>query len=126
MKKYILRTFLLLFVLAAFFGPFAAIMAIESTKREAEKLAASAEASGTAEARYEYYQEINQNKADLKKAMEDAKAEYEQLLQNQPDLINQKKTTATQTTVKPVTTQKVVQKKVTAAKPKASTKTKSS
>jgi predicted transcriptional regulator len=126
MKKYIIRTFLFFFVMAAFFGPFVAIMAIENNKRDAKKLSASTEASDAAEARYQYYQDINKNKTDLKKAMEDAKAEYEQLLKNQPGLIDDKKNTTTKTTVKPVTTQKVVQQKVTTAKPKASTKTKSS
>ncbi|MCW1888673.1 MAG: hypothetical protein KIH67_003925 [Candidatus Moranbacteria bacterium] len=124
MKKYLIRTFLLIFVLAAFFGPFAAIMAIESNKRDAEKLSAATEASDAVEARYQYYQDINQTKADLKKAMDEAKAEYEQLLKDQPSLIDNQKTTTTKTTVKPVVTQKVVQQKV--AKPKASSKTKSS
>lgn len=126
MKKYIIRTFLLLFVLTAFFGPFAAIMAIEGNKRDAKKLSAATEASDAIEARYQYYQDINQTKADLKKAMEEAKAEYEQLLKDQPDLINSQKTTTTKTAVKPVVTQKVVQQKVTTPKPKASSKTKSS
>lgn len=140
MKKTVTRLILLLFVSAAFFGPFIAIVAIEQNKREAQKLADVASATDTAAARYQYYQDINNKKADLKKAMEDAKTEYEQLLKDQPSLVSDKKSTTTKTTVKPVTTQKVVQQRVTSTagsgssgsssttstKPKASTKTKSS
>ena len=126
MKKYITRFFLLLFVTTAFFGPFVAIVAIENSKRNAEQLANLSGASEAAALRYQYYQDVNNRKADLKQAMEDAKAEYEQLLKDQPNLVNDKKTSTTKTTLQPVTTQKIVQQKVTVAAPKSSTKTKSS
>ncbi len=126
MKKYITRFFLLLFVTTAFFGPFVAIVAIENSKRNAEQLANLSGASEAAALRYQYYQDVNNRKADLKQAMEDAKAEYEQLLKAQPNLVNDEKTPTTKTTLQPVTTQKIVQQKVTVAAPKSSTKTKSS
>lgn len=135
MRKFITRFLLLLFVLVAFVGPFAAIIAIEKTKR-AEKImneqneAARAERE-TAAARYQYYLDVSDRKNNLKQAMEESKAQYEQLLKDQPGLIKAKQTTVQQTVIKPVATQKLVEQKVSgtsssSSAPKSSTKTKTS
>ncbi len=130
MKKIITRFLLFLFVIAGFFGPFITIITLEKFKREGELLAAqdaaTAAQNAAAEARYQYYLDVNERKTNLKQAMLDSKAQYEQLIKEQPALINDQKTTTTKTTIKPVATQKVVQQKVTAPKPKSSTKTKTS
>jgi hypothetical protein len=134
MKKFITRFFLLAFALAAFIGPFAAVMTIEKSK-QAEKLVIEEQAAAQAEreaavARYQYYLEVADRKGNLKDAMAEAKTQYEALLKAQPDLIKAKQTTVSQTVIKPVTTQKVVTQTVpsttTSSKPKSSTKTKTS
>ena len=73
------KFFLFLFVLAAFIGPFAAVIAVEKSKRaemlaikEEEMVAAQKEA---AEARYQYYLDSNDRKNNLKQAMVEAKVE---------------------------------------------------
>jgi hypothetical protein len=128
MTKIQTRIILFFFVITAFFGPFVAIMTIEETRRAEKLLAKEREASAARTeanyARYQYYLEIDDRKNNLKQAMEEAKKQYEELLKTQPDKIKEKQTTVTQTVIKPVTTQKVVEQKV--AKPKSSTKTKSS
>lgn len=124
------RFFLLLFVVAAFTAPLTAVMAVEKAKR-AESLATKEEEVALAQkdiafARYQYYLDISDQKNNLKQAMEDAKAQYEQLLKEQPDLVKAKQTTVNQTTIQPVVTQKLVDQQVTSSKPKTSTKTKTS
>lgn len=128
------KFFLFLFALFAFLGPFAAILAIEKTKR-AESLIAKQEEIAlaqkeTALARYQYYLDENDRKNNLKQSMQEAKTQYEQLLKDQPALIKQKQTTVNQTVIKPVAVQKVVTAQVpvasTSSKPKSSTKTKTS
>ncbi len=130
MKKIITRFLLFLFVIMGFFGPFITIITLEKVKRENELLAAqdatTASQNAAAEARYQYYLDVTERKTNLQQAMLDSKTQYEQLIKEQPTLINDKKTTTTKTVIKPVATQKVVQQKVTASKPKASTKTKTS
>ncbi len=124
------RFFLFLFVVAAFTAPLTAVMAVEKSKR-AESLATKEEEIALAQkdiafARYQYYLDISDQKNNLKQAMEDAKAQYEQLLKEQPDLVKAKQTTVNQTTIQPVVTQKLVDQQVTSSKPKTSTKTKTS
>lgn len=132
MSKFITRFFLVLFALVAFLGPFAAIIVLDKTKRAERIVSEQREAAQArkeaAAARYQYYLDVDDRKNNLKQAMEEAKKQYEQLLLDQPALIKEKQTTVTQTVIKPVVTQKVVEQKVatTPAKPKASTKTKSS
>lgn len=133
MKKFITRFTLFLFVLGAFFGPLAAVMAFEKSKR-AEKIAARQEEITVAQrdmelARYQYYIDLNGQKNNLKQAMQDAKAQYEQLLKDQPKLVASKQTARQQTVIKPVVTQKVVEQKVAVSsnsKPKSSAKTRTS
>lgn len=134
MSKFATRFFLLVFVLIAFVGPFAAIVTLDKTKR-AEKIIAeqrdAARAQKEASAiRYQYYLDVNDRRNNLKQAMQEAKAQYEQLIKDQPALVKEKQTAVTQTVIKPVVTQKVVEQKVptttTASKPKSSSKTKSS
>jgi hypothetical protein len=129
MNTFKTRLFLSLFVLGAFFGPFAAVIATEKSKR-AQDVAAKEEdialaQKDAASARYQYYLDIQDRRNNLKQAMEEAKAQYEQLLKAQPELVKAKQTTIDQTVVQPVTTQKLVQQPVT-TKPKTSSKTRSS
>lgn len=131
MKKFLTRFFLLTFALAAFIGPFVAVMTIEKSKR-AEKIVVEERTAAQAEreaavARYQYYLEVADRKTNLKEAMAEAKTQYEELLKAQPDLVKEKQTTVTQTVIKPVTTQKVVTQTVpSTSKPKSSSKTKTS
>lgn len=125
-----MRLLIIFISLVSFGGPFAAVVAIENAKR-VEKVIRErqdyAEAQRETEAaRYQYYLDLAERRNNLKTSMSEAKAQYEQLLKNQPDLIKQGQKTVTQTTVEPVTTQKVVNVPVTTSKPKSSTKTKSS
>ena len=128
-----LRTRLLIvFIsLVAFAGPFAAVVAIKNIK-QAEKSASeeeayAAEKKGADAARYQYYLDLADRRNNSKTSMAQAKAEYERLLKDQPDLIKQGQHTVTQTTVEPVTTQQTITVPVTpTTKPKTSTKTKSS
>ncbi len=131
MKKFLTRFFLIAFALTAFIGPFVAVMTIEKSKR-AEKIVVEERAAAQAEreaavARYQYYLEVADRKNNLKEAMAEAKVQYEELLKTQPDLVKAKQTTVTQTVIKPVTTQKVVEQTVqSTSKPKSSSKTKTS
>lgn len=134
MKKFITKFTLFLFVLGAFFGPLAAIVAFEKSKR-AEKIAARQEEITVAQrdmelARFQYYMDVNDEKNNLKQAMQDAKTQYEQLLKDQPGLVASKQTAVQQTVIKSVVTQKVVEQKVAvsskSSKPKTSTKTRTS
>jgi hypothetical protein len=133
MKKFVTRFLLVLFALAAFIGPFAVVLNSEQSKRTEQFLATEQEIARTkkeaATARYQYYLDVADRRNNLKQAMEDSKNQYEKLLAEQPDRIKEKQTTVTQTVIKPVKTQKVVEQQVTstaASKPKASTKTKTS
>jgi hypothetical protein len=129
------RWWLLLFVGLAFVGPFAAILTIEKAKR-AEKLAMQQQEIAITQrdaeiARYQYYLDLADRKNNLKQAMQEAKAQYEQLLKDQPGLIKEKQTAVTQTVIQPVVTQKVVTQTVpvstsATSKPKSSAKTKTS
>lgn len=135
MKKFITRLTLFLFVLLAFLGPLAAIVVLEKSRR-AESIAAKEEEIALAQkdvalARYQYYLDINDQKSNLKEAMQQAKAQYEQLLKDQPGLVKDKQTTVQQTVIRPVVTQQVVTQQVsssssTSSKPKTSTKTRTS
>lgn len=124
--------FLIIFItLVSFIGPFAAVVAVENAKR-AEKLISDKQAYAIAQketeaARYQYYLDLAERRNNLKTSMTEARAQYEQLLKDQPDLIKQGQKTVTQTTVEPVTTQKVITAPVAPTyKPKSSTKTKTS
>jgi len=139
MSKFTTRFILIIFVLGAFIGPFAAIVTIEKSKR-AEKLVAEQQSAAQAQKeaatiRYQYYLDVNDRRNNLKQAMADAKAQYDELIKQQPGLVKEKQKTINQTVIKPVVTQKVVEQKVaatkstsstSAAKPKSSTKTKTS
>ena len=133
MKKFVTRFLLVLFALAAFIGPFAVVLNNEQSKRTEQFLATEQEIARTKKeattARYQYYLDVADRRNNLKQAMEDSKSQYEKLLAEQPDRIKEKQTTVTQTVIKPVKTQKVVEQQVTSttsSKPKASTKTKTS
>jgi len=129
------KIFLFLFVILAFLAPFAAVIAVEKSKR-AEKLIKKQEEMAVAkkeieQARYQYYLDINDQKNNLKQSMGESKAQYEQLLKDQPALIKEKQTTMTQTVIEPVATKKLVEQKVvssptSSSKPKSSTTTKTS
>jgi ABC-type anion transport system duplicated permease subunit len=141
MGKIKLRFLFSLFVLIAFFGPFIAIIGIENNRRNA-KISASQDQLSLAQAeatraRYQYYLEANAQKKNLAQAMAESKAQYEQLLKEQPTRIKEKQTTVSQNIIRPVVTQKVVQQKaatsstsakvsVASSKPKATTTTKAS
>ena len=120
---------LALITAGAFFGPFAAIVAVENAKKarqaEDERTAYATMKRETEAARYQYYLDLAERKNDLRQSMADAKAQYEQLLKEQPDLIKQNQETVTKTTLEPVVTKKTVEVPVT-SKPKSSSKTKSS
>lgn len=125
-----MRLLIVFISLISFIGPFAAVVAVENAKR-AEKVISDKQDYATMQketeaARYQYYLDLAERRNTSKASMAEAKAQYEQLLKNQPDLIKQGQKTVTQTTVEPVTTQKVVNVPVTTSKPKSSTKTKSS
>jgi hypothetical protein len=129
------RFFLTLLVLVAFFGPFIAVVAVENAKRESRLLSdqsiiASAKKDAEA-ARYQYYLGVTQQRDNLKQSMADAKAQYEQLLKDQPQKVQDNQKTVTQTTIQPIVVQKVVTQPVTtttttASKPTSSAKTKTS
>lgn len=124
------RLFLSVMTLIAFLGPFAAVVAVENAKR-VEQVSKEQEAAALAkkdadEARYQYYLGIAQRREDLRKAMADAKKQYEQLLKDQPGMIDANKQSVTQTIIEPVVTQKIVEQPVTTTKPKSSSKTKTS
>lgn len=132
------RFFLTLVTIAAFSVPFFAVVAVESLKRDKQlladqELAASIKKDAEA-ARYEYYLGVAQQRDVLKQSMTDAKAQYEKLLKDQPQMIQDNQKTVTQTTIEPVVTQRVVNVPVTTtvstptatSKPKTSTKTKAS
>jgi hypothetical protein len=135
MRPIITKSLLFLFVLAAFVGPFATMLTVEKSRR-AERLISKEEDLVTAQkevaqARYQYYIGVNDQKANLKEAMEQSKTQYDQLLKDQPGLIKANQTSVTQTVIKPVKVQKVVTQKVpvsskSSSSPKASTKTKAS
>lgn len=126
------RLFLSFVIVIAFFSPFLAVVAFEGMKREEQSFqdqTAAATAKKDAEdARYEYYLGVAGQQDNLKKSMADAKAQYDQLLKDQPQAIQDNQKTVTQTTVEPVVTQQVVSQpvKTTKSKPKSSSKTKTS
>ncbi len=121
------------FVGLAFAGPTAAVIAWEKSKR-AESIVNKQEEIAQAKkdselARYQYYLDIADQKNNLKQAMEESKAQYEQLLSDQPGLVKAKQTTVQQTVIQPVVTRKVVNQQVpvtSSSTPKSSTKTKTS
>lgn len=120
-----------------FFAPFAAIVTLEKIKSESaafheQELIATAKKDAQ-DARYQYYLGVADRRESLKQAMADAKAQYDQLIIDQPNLVKDNKKTVEKTVITPVVTQKVVSVPVTttvnaptASKPKASTKTKTS
>lgn len=125
MTKIKTRIILFLFVITAFLGPFIAITTIEKAKRSDQLLAQEREAAAAqteaAYARYQYYLEVSDRKTNLKQAMDESKAQYEQLIKDQPAMVKDKQTTVTQTVIKPVVTQKTVQQKTATASSKSST-----
>lgn len=126
----------MVFVFAAFVGPFATLFAVEKSRRTEQLLAMQEELATTkkeiALARYQYYVGVNDQKISLKEAMKESKAQYEQLLKEQPELIKKNQTAVTQNIIRPIKTQKVVTQKVPVASssssgtPKSSTKTRAS
>lgn len=127
---------LALITVGAFFGPFVAIVAVENAKRvqkfSSEQEAYAAMKRETEAARYQYYLDLAERKNNLRQTMADSKAQYEQLLKDQPGLVKANQKTVTKTTLEPTVTKKVVEVPSTSksssssSKPKASTSTKSS
>jgi hypothetical protein len=131
---------LALITAGAFFGPFAAIVAVENAKRvqkfSSEQEAYAAMKRETEAARYQYYLDLAERKNNLRQSMADAKAQYEQLLKDQPSLVKANQKTVTKTTLEPTVTKKVVEVPTTSksssssssssSTPKTSTSTKSS
>jgi hypothetical protein len=126
---------LALITAGAFFGPFVAIVAVENAKRvqkfSSEQEAYAAMKRETEAARYQYYLDLAERKNNLRQSMADAKAQYEQLLKDQPGLVKANQKTVTKTTLEPTVTKKTVEvpttsKSSSSSKPKTSTKTKSS
>lgn len=109
MSKIRNRFWLTLFSLFSFLGYFGAVFATEHTKQATQIAEAKAmylrDKSTADEARYQYYQDVTQKKTDLKQAMADAQAQYDQLLKDQPGIVAKHQTTQTITTQVPVTTE---------------------
>ncbi len=129
---------LALITAGAFFGPFVAIVTVENAKR-AQKFTSEQEAYAamkreTEAARYQYYLDLAERKNNLRQSMADSKAQYEQLLKDQPGLVKANQKTVTKTTLEPTVTKKVVEVPSTSksssssssSKPKTSTSTKAS
>jgi hypothetical protein len=97
-----------------------AIVAIEKVKQNEKLLRDQKEVamvqSEAIAARYQYYLDVSDRKTNLKQAMDESKAQYDQLIKDQPALVKDKQTAVTQTVVKPVVTEKVVTEKVAAPK----------
>lgn len=114
-----------LFSIVSFIGYFVAVFASEHTKQvtqlaeiQARYLNQKSVAEG---ARYQYYQDVATRKAEFQASMAEAKAQYEQLLKDQPALVKAHQTQKTVTTQEPYTV------KVTPAPaPKATRSTKTS
>ena len=123
-KKFITRFLIITLAGVGFFGPFAAVVAVENGKR-AEKIAA--EQQSVEAERFRYLADLDAQKGNLNQYMADAKAEYEALLKSQPNAISANQKQVSQTTTQPVVVKKTVTKpSTTASKPKSSSKTKTS
>lgn len=129
------KLILALITTGAFFGPFAAIVAVESAKKaqkfENEREAYATMRRETEAARYQYYLDLAERKNNLRQSMADAKTQYEQLLKEQSALVKANQKTVTKTTLEPVVTKKTVEvpttvKSSSSSKPKSSSSTKSS
>lgn len=132
------RFFITVLVLIAFVGPFMAVVALENAKREnklmSDQEVAAAVKKDAETARYQYYMDVAKQRETLKQSMADSKSQYEQLLKDQPQMIQANQKTVTQTTTEPVVTQRVVNQPVTTttaaapktSAPKSSAKTKTS
>lgn len=137
MRYFVTKFFLSLFVVAAFVGPMAALFTMEKSRRVGQLVAKEEDLISAqkevALARYQYYLGISDQKVNLKEAMQESKAQYDQLMKEQPGLIKGNQTAVTQTVIKPVKVQKVITQQVpvsssssSSSTPKSSTKTKTS
>ena len=118
----------MLTVVIIFGGSYFGVLLTEQRKRLASRSAAASDIrislSEADRLRAEYFAAIEAKKAELSKAMEDAKSQYEKLLSDQPAIIDANKKGVSVPVQKTVTTQ--VPTTVTSAKPQATRKTKTS
>lgn len=113
-----------LFSVVSFVGYFVAVLASEHTKQITQLAEIEArylnQKRASEDARYQYYQDVAKRKAEFQASMAEAKAQYEQLLKDQPAIVKEHQTQKTVTTQEPYTV------KVTptpSPKPTRSTKT---
>ena len=130
MSKLKTRIWLFFITIFAFVVPFGVIMAVERTK-QADKLAQSekdylAMQVSSDQTRSQYYLDVAQRKNELKQAMDDNKARYEELLKNQPSIIADHQKQVSQTTTQAVVTKQVVQSASKSSGSSSSSQSKSS
>lgn len=110
-------------------GSYFGVLATEQRKRSAgrEVMVANVETalSESERLRQEYFANVEAKRAELKKSMEDAKAQYDALLKKQPALIDANKKGVSVPVQKTVTV-KAPTTTVSKSKPKSTRKTKSS
>jgi hypothetical protein len=146
MQKIKLRISLLIVSIAAFLGPFGAVIAHERNKKSVEsateRKAYLAEQLEIERGRQAYFESVNAKRAEMKAYMEEEKREYETLLASQKEEIARHQRIATRTKTQAVVKKRSVQVatksssssksstspsvNVTASAPKAATKTKTS
>ncbi len=149
MQKIKLRIGLLIVSLAAFLGPFGAVIAHERNKKSAEsaieRKAYLAEQLEIERNRQTYFESVDAKRAEMKAYMDEEKRKYETLLANQKEEIARHQRIATRTKTQTVVKKQSVQvaakssgssstpksltspsAKVTVSAPKAATKTKTS
>jgi hypothetical protein len=149
MQKIKLRIGLLIVSLAAFFGPFGAVVAHERNKRSAElameRKTYLAEQLETEQNRQAYFESVDAKRAEMRTYMEEEKRKYEMLLASQKEEVARHQHIATRTKTQTVVKKQSVQvaakssgssssqktsaspsAKVTVSAPVAATKTKTS
>ncbi len=129
MDKTKTRIILVLIAVIVFGASYFGVLMTEQKKRLAIRSATASDiVTSLAEAdrlRTEYFTAVETKKAELRKAMGEAKTQYETLLSRQPALIDANKKGVSVPVTKTVTTQ-VPTTSVTASKPQATRKTKTS
>ncbi|MEI8096777.1 MAG: hypothetical protein WCG73_01575, partial [Candidatus Moraniibacteriota bacterium] len=127
----VLRIMLVSFFLLLSIGSFFAVLFVEEDRRLAKVKADQDQflnnARAVEQARQAYLESVAQSRDASKQGMATAKTQYEQLLKDQPSLVqkNQKQTTTSVPTLVPVASSSNVSSAQT-TKPKAATKTKTS
>lgn len=123
MQKIKLRIGLFIVSLAAFLGPFGAVIAHERNKKSAEletdRRAYLAEQLKTEQSRQAYFGSVDAKRAEMKAYMEAEKQKYEALLASQKETVAQHQLIATRTTTQTVVRKQSVQ---VATKPSSSSK----